>query len=117
MCANTFNLRAKHALECELAAAKYLITKKYQLLWHRREIHGVEIDFLFWHEKYNLVLIEVKSNGANWSLSDRLKLEQLRRLKHTQMYLEGRLKFKVHMQIVVLCNAAVDVYDLDDLLF
>lgn len=76
---------------------------------------NVEVDLVFFHPREGIVLCEVKSNRAGWSLQDRLTRRQIARLYSVYLKLHSVVGPSLQFQVVTVGDV-LEIYDLRDLM-
>lgn len=71
-------------------------------MYHRKKWNGIEIDIIFYHEKFGLVVMEVKSNRAGWSVHERLNHVQIFRLYRVYLSLLANLDCVVDVRVLLV---------------
>lgn len=99
---NTSNVRAKFALECELKVIKKYQSLGYELLYHRKKYDGVEVDIILYHQIFGVVLLEVKSNRADWGVHERVNATQLKRLYSVYLKIRNVVGSNVDARILLV---------------
>lgn len=75
------------------------------------------MDLLFWHPTEGLVLVEVKSNKAEWSLQDRVKVAQLKDIQRVRIATEHMLQHPVVVKLAMVSSREVMSHNLEDWMF
>lgn len=70
---------------------------------------------MFFHSREGIVLCEVKSNRAGWSLSERLTRHQIERLYSVYLKIRGLVGEPVAFKVVTVGDMLSE-YDLKDLI-
>lgn len=103
----------RYALSVETQFLISLLKNKYQLLYHRKILCGVEIDLIVVSPQGKIICYEVKANRQGWSVADRVSEKQAQRLYFARAYLETQLQAKVEFYFV-LVGVAREEFSLDD---
>lgn len=105
----------KRGLKSEEIVIQELESKRYQLLFRRKKIWGVEFDLIF--EKDDVkYLIEVKSLGPRSSLENRWPWRQKSRFYKVAQIISENPKYNAQFKLAVVhANSKIDFYSFEEI--
>jgi Holliday junction resolvase-like predicted endonuclease len=106
---NTSALHQKRALNSEIRALIYFLDKNHRLLYHRKKVFGVEIDFVL-HDEDSIQFVEVKTYTSLAMAGHRLGQKQKSRLLHAKTFFESTYGIPTQVFLILVKGQDIDEF-------